>query len=309
MALKKCLKCQQEKTTANYIAVNSPIHNGSLPICRDCLAKMIEESENKWNTVDKICQWADIPFVPEQWEKIYQGQGKDAFGIYASIFRSAPYDTLDWKMYNEVYLQLQEEQRVTDAMPSVRENKKRKLAMKWGQSYDDEELEYLENLHKGMLDSQNIVGALNEDQALKLCKISLLIEQKIREGSDFSKELKSYDQLSKLANFTPKIIQDANEFSSVGEIFAYLEKKGWVNEYYDDVVRDEVDFSIKDIKLWNQYLYVSDTNIPEEIEARIENLKTSAKLSGETFNEKEFREYLKEQGGEKLVDDEFEVEI
>ena len=309
MALKKCLKCQQEKTTVNYIAVNSPIHNGSLPICRDCLAKMIEESENKWNTVDKICQWADIPFVPEQWEKIYQGQGKDAFGIYASIFRSAPYDTLDWKMYNEVYLQLQEEQRVTDAMPSVRENKKRKLAMKWGQSYDDEELEYLENLHKGMLDSQNIVGALNEDQALKLCKISLLIEQKIREGSDFSKELKSYDQLSKLANFTPKIIQDANEFSSVGEIFAYLEKKGWVNEYYDDVVRDEVDFSIKDIKLWNQYLYVSDTNIPEEIEARIENLKTSAKLSGETFNEKEFREYLKEQGGEKLVDDEFEVEI
>lgn len=309
MALKKCLKCQQEKTTANYIAVNSSIHNGSLPICRDCLAKMIEESENKWNTVDKICQWADIPFVPEQWEKIYQGQGKDAFGIYASIFRSAPYDTLDWKMYNEVYLQLQEEQRVTDAMPSVRENKKRKLAMKWGQSYDDEELEYLENLHKGMLDSQNIVGALNEDQALKLCKISLLIEQKIREGSDFSKELKSYDQLSKLANFTPKIIQDANEFSSIGEIFAYLEKKGWVNEYYDDVVRDEVDFSIKDIKLWNQYLYVSDTNIPEEIEARIENLKTSAKLSGETFNEKEFREYLKEQGGEKLVDDEFEVEI
>jgi hypothetical protein len=34
-------------------------------------------------------------------------------------------------------------------------------------------------------------------------------------------------------------------------VCAYLEKKGWVNEYYDDVVRDEVDFSIKDIKLWN----------------------------------------------------------
>jgi hypothetical protein len=44
-----------------------------------------------------------------------------------------------------------------------------------------------------MMDSQNVVGALNEDQALKLCKISLIIEQKIREGADFSKELKSYD--------------------------------------------------------------------------------------------------------------------
>lgn len=309
MASKVCMKCGVEKSTANYIAVNSPIHNGSLPICRDCIADMIEKSEEKWNMVDKICQWADIPFVPEQWEKIYQGQGRSAFGIYASIFRSAPYDTLDWKMYNDVYLQVQEENRVTDALPSVRESQKRKLLMKWGQHYDEEELEYLENLHKGMMDSQNVVGALNEDQALKLCKISLIIEQKIREGADFSKELKSYDQLSKLANFTPKIIQDANEFSSVGEIFAYLEKKGWVNEYYDDVVRDEVDFSIKDIKLWNQYLYASDTNIPEEIEARIQNLKASAKLSDEKFDEKEFREYMKEQGGEKLVDDEFEVDI
>ena len=65
--------------------------------------------------------------------------------------------------------------------------------MKWGQHYDEEELEYLENLHKGMMDSQNVVGALNEDQALKLCKISLIIEQKIREGADSSKEHKSYD--------------------------------------------------------------------------------------------------------------------
>jgi hypothetical protein len=34
-------------------------------------------------------------------------------------------------------------------------------------------------------------------------------------------------------------------------MFAYLEKKGWVNEYYDGAIRDEVDFTIKDIKLWN----------------------------------------------------------
>jgi hypothetical protein len=65
MALKKCLKCGVEKSTANYIAVNSFLHNGSLSICRDCLADIIEQSEDKWNTVDKICQWADIPFVPE----------------------------------------------------------------------------------------------------------------------------------------------------------------------------------------------------------------------------------------------------
>ena len=78
------------------------------------------------------------------------------------------------------------------------------MRRKWGKHYEKEDLEYLENLHLGILQSQNVVGVLNEDQALKLCKISLIIEAKIRGGVDFSKDLKSYDELSKLANLTPK---------------------------------------------------------------------------------------------------------
>ena len=33
--------------------------------------------------------------------------------------------------------------------------------------------------------------------------------------------------MSELANLTVKSVKDANDFSSVGEIFAYLEKRGW----------------------------------------------------------------------------------
>ena len=67
MAWKKCQKCGEEKSTANYIACKSIIHNGSLPICRDCISKIIAAAapEQNWNTVDKLCQWADIPFVPD----------------------------------------------------------------------------------------------------------------------------------------------------------------------------------------------------------------------------------------------------
>lgn len=311
MAWKKCQKCGEEKSTAHYIASNSIIHDGSLPICRECLSKIIAAApdDQNWNTVDKLCQWADIPFVPDQWAKIYKGHGKDAFGVYASIFREEPYKTLDWQMYNEVYLQIQEEDRVEDAIPTIKEYQERKLRQKWGQNYDKSELEYLENLHQGLLNSQNIVGALNEDQALKLCKISLIIEQKIREGSDFSKDLRAYDDLSKLANITPKAVKDANEFNSVGEIFAYLEKLGWVNQYYDGAVRDEADYTLKDIKYWLQYLYVNETGVAEEIEQRIENLKVGAQLTGSSFNESEFRDYIKDQGAARLSEEEFEVDI
>ena len=312
MARKICLRCGEEKSSAAYIAVNSIVHNGSLPICRQCLAKQIDTAyynNNGWNVVDKICQWADVPFVPEYWEKMYAGHGRDAIGVYISTFRGKPYDSLDWKMYNEVYLQIQEENRVEDALPEVKAGLRRRLEQKWGHTYDDEELEYLENLHQGLINSQNIVGALNEDQALKLCKISLIIEKKIRAGEDFDKDLKAYDSLSKLANLTPKVVKDAQEFNSVGEVFAYLEKKGWVNEYYDGTVKDEADFTIKDIKYWLQYLYVNETGVAEEIEQRIANLKAAAELTGSKFDENEFRDYLQEQGNARIDEDDFKIDI
>lgn len=313
MATKICQRCKEEKTTANFVAAASVIHGSSLPICRKCIAKLIKDNTDEdgknWNIVDKICQWADIPFVPEEWQKIYDGNGDEAFGVYSQIFRNKPYDTLDWNMYNNTYLILQDENRVTDGLPSIKEDKEKKLRQKWGGNYSRQDLEYLENLHMGLINSQNIVGALNEDQALKLCKISLIIEQKIAAGEDFDKDLRAYDQLSKLANLTPKVIKDGNNFNSVGEVFAYLEKLGWVNKYYDGTVRDEADFTTKDIKMWLQYLYVNETGIAEEVEQRIHNLEVAAQLTNNNFDKEEFTKYMKEQGSEKITEEDFEVEI
>ena len=309
MASKICYKCKNEKTTSHYIAVNSQLFNGSLPICRECLSKIIAAApiEERWNTVDKICQWADVPFIPGEWEKIYQSNGKDALGVYIAIFRNEEYKNLDWEMYNKVYLELLEENRVEDAIPELREKQIKDWHRKWGMDYDEQQLEYLENLHQGLLNSQNVVGALNEDQALKLCKISLIIEEKIRAGLDFSKELKSYDSLATLSNLTPKNVKDANEFDSFGEVYAYLEKTGWVNKYYDGAIRDEVDNTEKNIKNWIRYLYVNETGIAEEIEQRINNLKVAAELEGEVFNESEFRDYIDNETQD--IKEDFKIDI
>lgn len=309
MASKICTKCKDEKTTAHFIAVNSLLHSGSLPICRECLAKMISSAPEKerWNVIDKICQWADVPFLPGEWEKLYQANGKDTLGVYIAIFRTEQYKILDWMTYNNVYLQLLEEGRVEDAIPELREKRLQDWRRKWGMGYDEEQLEYLENLHLGLINSQNVVGALNEDQALKLCKISLIIEEKIRGGVDFTKDLKAYDELAKLSNLTPKNVKDANEFDSFGEVYAYLEKTGWQNKYYDGAVRDEVDNTEKNIKNWIRYLYINETGIAEEIEQRINNLKVAAELEGEEFNESEFRDYLKNETQD--IKEDFKIDI
>lgn len=299
MAQRICQKCGESKSIAHFIAIeNSLLHDKQLPICRECIKKIIADAakDNKakvWNTVDQICQWANVPFIPDQWEKCYQGYGADGFGPYCSIFRAQEYKHLNWEEYNRVYLQLLEEGRVEDAIPELREKKNEELRRKWGDTYDEQELEYLENLHQGILTSQNVVGALNEDQALKMCKISLIIEDKMREGIDFSKDLKAYDELAKLSNLTPKNVKEANEFDSFGEVFAYLEKTGTELEYYDGAVRDEVDYTMKNMKNWLRYLYTNETGVAEEIEQRIQNLKVAAELEGEDFDEMDFRRFQK----------------
>lgn len=308
----RCARCGEDKSIAHFIGVpTSPIFNkGYLTICRECIANIINNAEDKWNTVDRLCQWANIPFVPEEWEKIFEKQQDQAFGVYASIFRQQPYDQLDWKMYYDAYKELENVNKLDSAIVSLREDKRKKLERKWGKDrYDDEELEYLENLHQGLLSSQNVVGSLNEDQALKLCRISLIIEEKIREGIDFSKDLKSYDELAKLSNLTPKNVKDANEFDSATEVYAYMEKTDWVNEGYDGGNRDEIDYTIQNMKNWVRYLYVHENGIAEEIEERIQNLKVAAELEGEEFNEKDFRKYIEDEEEISGSNEEFKLEL
>lgn len=293
MATKACLHCKEEKSPANFIGVRSSLLNGTLPICRKCIANMFaaKPEDERWNTANKLCQLADIPFIPEEFEKIYQANGTDAFGAYCAIFRDKQYQSLDWQMYNEAYLQLKEEERLEDALPEIKAATQERLQKKWGPNYDDQQLQYLENLHSGIISSAGIVGALNEDQVLKLCKVSLIIEEKIRASMDIDKDLKSYDMLCKEAGITTQAMKEGSEFNSWGEIGAFLEKLGFKPHYYDGAIRDEVDKSMKDICYWNRYLYINETGIAEEIQERINQLKVADTLTGEDFDWGEYNKY------------------
>lgn len=90
---------------------------------------------------------------------------------------------------------------------------------------------------------------------MKLCKISLTIDSRIREGGDIDKLLGSYEKLVKIGDFTPRNVKNAEDFDSVGELFSYLEKTGFVNKFYDGVNRDIVDITMNDIQNFCQRLY------------------------------------------------------
>ena len=273
--VKTCSICGGTFGPEGFIKTKSLFYpDGYLPMCADCIKQLLVEHNFDWDLVDKLCRYADIPFIPAEFERLHESNGDNVFQVYADVFLSSEFEGLGWKQYYEEFLRLKEKGHIEDELPILKEEKRKQLKEKWGSNYDDEELQYLENLLDGLLQTQNISGALQFDQALKICKISLNLDSKIREGADFDKLMGSYDKLVKTAEFTPKNVKNASDFESTGELIKWLEKRGFKSKFYDNVTRDIVDETIKNIQSYNQRLYTNESGIGDEITRRIEALKT-----------------------------------
>ena len=273
--VKTCSICGGTFGPEGFIKTKSLFYpDGYLPMCADCIKQLLIEHNFDWDLVDKLCRYADIPFIPAEFERLHESNGDNVFQVYADVFLSSEFEGLGWKQYYEEFLRLKEKGHIEDELPILKEEKRKQLKEKWGSNYDDEELQYLENLLDGLLQTQNISGALQFDQALKICKISLNLDSKIREGADFDKLMGSYDKLVKTAEFTPKNVKNTSDFESTGELIKWLEKRGFKSKFYDNVTRDIVDETIKNIQSYNQRLYTNESGIGDEITRRIEALKT-----------------------------------
>lgn len=315
--LKKCKCCGKSRNSLEFLKTKSFMYpEGSVDVCVRCLGERISntDEQEQWNIMDKICQYLDIPFEPKRFEEL-RGSSHSAADLlkgYNMIYGSEEYEGVDWSSYNEAYKELDAVGGLADVVPGLADEERRKLQEKWGANYDEEELSYLERLYDGLLLTQNISGALQGDQAIKICKISLEIDHRIEEGADFDKLLASYDKLVKTGEFTPKNVKNASDFESMGELCRWLEKRGFVNQFYDGETRDVVDETIKNIQSWNQRLYTNESSIGDEITQRIQALKTAAEL--ETYYDvdpgvDDYDNYENEGFEELFKDEEFTVDL
>ena len=315
---KTCVNCQQTLGIDQFAFTKSPFFGDQrLHICNTCVKNYLKEFEFDWQAMDKLCQFANIPFVPREYERLLELNGEDVFPVYADVFKGSQFQGLDWSDYNDEFIRLRDAGELENELPKISEEIEAKLQAKWGANYDLEDLQYLQRLYDGILTTQNVLGALSVDQAEKLCKISLDIDRKIRAGENIDKALASYDKLVKIAEFTPRNAKNAADFESTGELFRWLEKRGWVNQYYDGVTRDIVDETIKNIESYNQRLYTNESGIADEIARRIEQLKNAKELEDSVdsiydikyqYDKDDLDEYENE-GYNEAMNEEFEVDL
>ena len=312
-SFKNCESCGRALDSMSFLKTKSYLFpSGYINVCTDCLARELEQNNYSWNAMDRLCQYLDIPFIPDKYEELLAiNKGADLLRAYNTIFFTEEYEGIDWGSYEEAYKDLERTAALAEAVPALAEQERIKLQQKWGMNYDDEALHYLENLYDGMTLTQNINGALQIDQALKICKVSYEIDCCLREGKDIDKLLASYDKLVKTGEFTPKNVKNASDFESMGELVRWLEKKGFVNQFYDGETRDVVDETIKNIQSWNQRLYTNESGIGDEITQRIQSLKTAAEL--ETYYDidpkLDYDDYENEGFNQLMKDDEFAADL
>lgn len=274
--------------------------DGVLNICNGCLDLIIRSTKEteRWNKVNKICQWADIPFIAPEWEKVYNGNTGNWFYNYCKIFNAREFDTVNWQEYNEQYLRLHETDELMDEVPGYKEAKYEKLLKKWG-SYSFEQLDQLEDLFNETVATQNVTTGNQIDQLKKICKTSLLIDEKIMAGLPYKDLMDSYEKLIKTADLSPKNTKNSNDFDSTGEVYDYLETIGWQNKFYDGYNRDEVDEVIKNTQNWQRKLCLGESTLTEEILQKIKNLEENDKMAQDAFdyeaNEEEAMDLLKDE--------------
>ena len=284
---KRCEKCGRIIPASQFSRAHSEFYvDGLLPWCNECIAERIDAADGNWEIVDRICMWAGIPFIIKEWERIRAiTLPSETWPTYAKIFNSEDYVSLNWGDYFRQYKKLKEVGLIEEEIPEIREQRYKDLRRKWGENYDDDELNQLEDLYNGLLNTQNINGALQIDQAKKLCKISLEIDHRIVAGDkEADKFISSYDKIIKSAEFTPKNAKNATDFDSFAEVAYWLEKRGHVNKFYDDVTRDVIDETIKNIETYNQRLYINEGGIGEEITERLHALSMANQHEESIYN-------------------------
>ena len=310
---KVCASCGESYTEDCFCYSHSifyPDHR--IPICNMCANRFLQAHNYEWEYIDKLCQWADIPWIVREWDRLVELNGlENTWPVYAKVFASQDYENLGWADYNKQYLKLKETGYIEEEIPGLNDRKMADLRRKWGENYDSSELYYLEDLYKGLLSSQNVNGALQADQAQKICKISLEIDSRIRAGDkDVDKFLSAYDKLVKTAEFTPKNTKNAIDFDSFAEVAYWLEKRGRENHFYDGATRDVIDETLKNIETYNQRLYINEGGIGQAITERIEALKNANALEQETFYDiqPEFSEDEYDNAGF-AVDEDFSTDV
>lgn len=300
LVIKECIRCGKSFKIEMFPYTNSPYFNGKrADLCMNCIEEQID-GENL-ESVDKVCQWLDYPLLMGDWLQLFKVHREKTFRQYSEMFSQGTFEGLDWSAANERTKEVIDQGLLDDVVPEFNEQWVEEMRRKWQYDGDVEDFRHLEELHRELLRTQNVITGVQADAALKMCKLSLLADNLIRQGQSPKDYIATYQNLAKNSDFTPKNAKNAGDFDSVGELYLWLEKAGWPRKFYDFEVRDVVDKTISNIQNYLRRLVLGESSLAEEVERRLQGIKS---FDIDDMDEFGFDEQVREEAEALMIDDE-----
>lgn len=309
---KNCRKCGEFYKQDMFIASKSWFFpDGYIDICNNCLDKWFGDCTDLAKA-DKFCQYADLPFNVNDWMTLVNSNGAGMFKLYAVQNWSSKYDTLDWGPVHKEWKKILEEGKEREKIGALSMEDLKKLREFWGAEYTDDQLKRFQSLYEDIEKTQSITTAIQRDNARKMCMLSYQVEKAIwnedSKGTDIKALVSSYNDLAKASDFSPKTARNAGDFESIGELCAYMEKKGFMNEFYNWVPKDSVDAVMKNLQNYTKRIVIGETNIAEELNEKLDQVQQMNKLEDYSEDEEKYNKIVIDDSLADEYNEEFEVD-
>lgn len=296
MAKVPCPSCKQFYEETQYFAPSRSkwSYHGRSDTCLYCLEQQLHPED--LNDVDSLMRHLNLPFMVDDWIKLYGSNGAKTLRIYVKMFadpESGNYDeVVDWKHYNDKWRDAIANGTMDQEISTFRDGWLDDMRMKWQGDFKPEEFIYLEDLYANLLKSQNILPGMSQSFAIMLCKKIKDTNDNLRQGLAIKEELEEIKRIMALAGFETKGSKNSADFDTMGELMVWLSKKGYEPKFYDGQSRDEVDVVIKDTQAFLRRLVLNEPSLADQVQQRKEAYIASKELESEVFmDEKQFDEY------------------
>ena len=314
---KNCRKCGNYHQQDMYLKAESWFFpDGYLDICNECLDKYFGDCMDL-EKADKFCQYADIPFNVNEWMSLAESIQYGAFKNYVRQYWSEEYEAISWKKIHDQWINILKEGSEREHLDCFKKEDIRKLKEKWGRNFSDSQLLQFERMYEDIEKTQSITTAIQKDNARKMCMLSYQIEKAIwkeeegynKTGTEVKALIGAYDQLAKAADFTPKTAKNVGDFESIGELCAFLEKRGYKNKFYDWAPRDEIDKVMQNLQKYTKRIVIGETNIAEELNNKLEQIQQMNRIEeDDNFEDEKYNGVTIDDELADELNEEFEVD-
>ena len=128
LKLYTCEKCREDKVATAFPKTRSPFFpRGRLNICSDCVEEMLRFYKRDLDFANQLCQWANIPFDPNEWIELYESNFERTFAIYNELHLSEDRKDVNWLQYNQKWIDAAAANELGESIDVISAEQKRQL--------------------------------------------------------------------------------------------------------------------------------------------------------------------------------------